>query len=72
MKKVYKLQGLDCAHCAAQMEREIIKLDGIEKASISFLTQKMTLTADENTLERSMDAIVKICSKIEPSMEIIR
>ena len=38
MKKVYKLQDLDCANCAAKMERAINKIDGVEAASVNFLT----------------------------------
>ena len=41
MKKVYKMQDLDCANCAAKMEREISKIDGVVKASVNFMTQKL-------------------------------
>ena len=43
MKFVFKLEDLDCAHCAAKMEKEIAKLDGVQSISISFLAQKLTL-----------------------------
>ena len=42
MKKKFKLENLDCAHCAQKMEDEINKLEGV-KASISFMAQKLTL-----------------------------
>ena len=41
MKKVLKMQDLDCANCAAKMEDAIRKIDGVEQVSISFLAQKM-------------------------------
>ena len=41
MKKKYKLQDLDCAHCAAKMEEAIKKIDGVNDAAISFMTQKL-------------------------------
>ena len=41
MKSKFKIKGLDCANCAAELERAIQKLDGIESVSISFITQKM-------------------------------
>ena len=43
MKKVFKLNDLDCANCAAKMEAAIQKLDGVKSATISFMTQKLTL-----------------------------
>ena len=44
MKKTFKLIDLDCANCAAKMEAAIKKLDGVNDASVSFLSQKMTST----------------------------
>ena len=43
MKKKFKLQDLDCAHCAAKMEEAIKKIPGVNDASVSFMTQKMTI-----------------------------
>lgn len=72
MKKTYKLEDLDCAHCAAKMEKAIAKLDGVEAASISFLSQKLTITFKEDA---DIDTIMKnasaICKKVEPDCRII-
>jgi len=46
MKKTFKLNGLDCANCAAKMEASINKLEGVT-ASVSFMTQKMVLEAPD-------------------------
>lgn len=70
MKKIFKLQDLDCANCAAKMENEINKLDGVE-ATVSFMTQKLTVTAPDNDFDGTMKKIVKLCKKIEPDCEII-
>ena len=43
MKKTYLLEGLDCANCAAEVERNVAKLDGVNSASVNFLTLKMVL-----------------------------
>ena len=43
MKKTYKMIDLDCANCAAKMEEAIKKIDGVTSASVSFMTQKMTI-----------------------------
>ena len=38
MKKTWKLDGLDCANCAAKMESAIRKLGGVQNVSVSFMT----------------------------------
>lgn len=72
MKKVYKLQDLDCANCAAKMERAINKIDGVEAASVNFLTQRLAVEADENRFEEIMDEVAKACRKVEPECKILR
>lgn len=71
MKKVFKMQDLECAHCAAKMEDAINKLEGVNKASISFMTQKLTLDADEARFDDIVKETVKICKSIEPDCEIL-
>ncbi len=66
MKKTYKLEDLDCANCAAKMEHAIKKLDGVTNASVSFLTQKMTVETDRDSLDEIMKEVVKVCKKVEP------
>ena len=66
MKKSYKLEDLDCANCAAKMEREIKKLDGVVDAKVSFLAQKMTVETEAEDQTEIMDKIVKLCKKVEP------
>lgn len=70
MKKHLKLMDLDCAHCAAQMEEAIKKIDGVNSASVNFLAQKLTVEADESRLEDVLKAIVKVCKKIEPNCTV--
>ncbi len=72
MKKVYKLEDLDCANCAAKMERAIAKIDGVESVNVNFLSQRMTLEADEARLEEIMEQVVRVCKKVEPDCKIIR
>lgn len=70
MKKTFKLQDLDCANCAAKMENEINKLEGVE-ATVSFMNQKLTVTASDEAFDDTMKKIVKLCKKVEPDCEII-
>ncbi len=71
MKKVFKMEELDCAHCAAKMEDGIRKIDGVTSANISFLAQKLTIETDRDSLDDIMAEAVKICKKIEPDCRII-
>ena len=70
MKKRYNLVDLDCANCAAKMEEAIKKIDGVNSATVSFLTQKMTVDADDARFEEIMDEVVAVCKKVEPDCEI--
>ena len=72
MKKVVRLENLDCANCAAKMERAINKIDGVEAASVNFLTQRLAVEADESRFEEIMDEIAKACRKVEPDCKILR
>lgn len=72
MKKKFKLQDLDCANCAAKMEEGINKIAGVTEATVSFMTQKLTIEAEEERFEEIMDEVVKVCKKVEPDCTILR
>ncbi len=72
MKKKFKLEDLDCANCAAKMEDAIKKIDGVNDATMSFMTQKLTVDADDDRFDAIMDEIVAVCAKVEPDMKILR
>lgn len=71
MKKKYKLQDLDCANCAAKMEEAIKKLPGVHDASVSFMTQKMTIDAEDAQFDSIMEQVAKVCAKVEPDCKIL-
>ena len=71
MKKTYNLIDLDCANCARKMEDAIKKLDGVTDASVSFLTQKMTVEADDDRFDEIMQQVVKCVRRVEPDTEIV-
>ena len=71
MKKKFKLQDLDCANCAAKMEESIKKNDGVNDAVVSFMTQKMTVDADDERFDEIMDEVVRVCAKVEPDCQIL-
>ena len=71
MKKKFKVENLECANCAAKMEAQIKKIDGVNDASMNFIMQKLTIDADESCFDKIMAEAQKICSKIEPDCKII-
>ncbi len=70
MKSKFQVRGLDCVNCAAEVERAIQKIDGVENVSISFMTQKMELEYDETRKDEIMKKIKKVIKREEPDMEI--
>lgn len=71
MKKVYKLENLDCANCAAKMEAAIREIEGVSAAAVSFMTQKLTIETDDASHEDIMKKVVQVMNKVEPDCEII-
>ena len=70
MKKVILLDGLCCANCAAKIERGIAKLDGVQSASVSFLTTKLTIEFDYDKEDKIIEEAMKIVKKIEPDVDV--
>lgn len=69
MKITFKIEDLCCAHCAAKIEEEILKLDGVEKANVNYLSEKIVITTE---LEREplLDKVREIAAKIEPDCKV--
>ena len=70
MKKSWKLDGLDCANCAAKMENAIRKIDGVQHASVSVMTQKLTIEAEDARMDDIFRSAAAVCRKIEPDCTI--
>lgn len=66
MKSTFKIKGIDCANCAAQLENAISKVEGIESASISFMAERMVIEYNEQNKEEIMKKIKKIIKREEP------
>jgi copper chaperone CopZ len=70
MKKTYAIE-VDCANCAAKMEEAANKVSGVASATVSFMTQKMSVEFAEGSDDKAvMKAVLKACKKIEPDCEI--
>lgn len=71
MKKTLKFSEIDCANCAAKVEKNISKLEGVESVRVVFLTQKIILEVKEDCdWQGLMRAIEKEAKKVEPDCEI--
>ncbi|MCI6730175.1 MAG: heavy-metal-associated domain-containing protein [Clostridiales bacterium] len=72
MRKSYALEDLDCANCAAKMEAAINKLPEVEKATVSFMTSRMSLVVPEGTdMTALLEKIQKEISKVEPDCRVV-
>lgn len=70
MKNKFKIKGLDCANCAAKLEGEIQKVEGVNEASISFMTERLVIECEENEKQEVMDKVMKVIKKEEPDVTI--
>ena len=70
MKVKFKIKGIDCANCAAELERKLQKIEGMESASISFITEKMVLEFAEEREAEMIEKAKKVIKKEEPDATI--
>ncbi|MBQ4642016.1 MAG: heavy-metal-associated domain-containing protein [Oscillospiraceae bacterium] len=70
MTKTYKIE-VDCANCANLMENATRKTAGVASATVNYMTQKMTVEFSEGAdVQTVMQAVLKVCKKIEPDCQI--
>ncbi|MGB4659850.1 MAG: cation transporter [Mobilitalea sp.] len=65
MKKTFRLEGLECANCAAKMEKAINELDGVKEATVNFMTTKLVIEGEDEKMPVIIEATEKIVKKIE-------
>lgn len=71
MKKTFQLENLDCAHCAAKMAEAINKLDKVKEADIAFMTQKLTIEAEEEDFDSILKDAQEAIKKVERGCKIV-
>lgn len=71
MKKSYKLQDLDCANCAAKMERAIAEIDGVKRVTVSFMAQKMVLEAEDDRFDEILQEAARCIKRVEPDCKVV-
>lgn len=73
MKKKFKIKGLDCANCAAKIEDEIKKIDGVKDANVSFMTENLKLeVADDSKFDEVLDEVCDVIKRVEPDSSLVR
>ena len=70
MKKTFKLEGLDCANCAAKIESTVKKLDGVYSATVNFMTAKMTIEGEDEKFDDIVKKANDIVKKFEPDVVV--
>ena len=72
MKKVFRLEGLDCAHCVAKIEERVSKLEGVKSVVINFMTTKMTLESIDENIGEVVEKVKKLINEIEPDVNMLK
>ena len=71
MRKTFKILEIDCANCAAKIETNINKIDGVNTATVNFFAQKLIIDADEDRFDEIMEEVVRAARKVERHCEVI-
>ncbi len=72
MKKTWKIEDLDCAHCAMKIQEAISRIDGVTEASVNYLSGRLTIEAEEARMPAILQEAIRVCRKIEPDCRIGR
>ncbi len=70
MRQIFILEDLDCANCAAKIEKETGELEGVTSASVNLLAQKMTVEMDDGREKEVFKAVKAIVKKYEPDVSV--
>ena len=67
-QKIYIVENLGCANCAAKMEKKINELPEVEAASLTFATKQLRVAS--NHQEQLLPILQEICSSIESEVVV--
>ncbi|HNW85357.1 MAG TPA: cation transporter [Candidatus Limiplasma sp.] len=71
MKKTFQLSEVDCGVCAAKIETAVRKLDGVTNATVNFVTQKLTLEADDAAFDDVLARVKVAVPKAERGCKVL-
>ncbi|MDY2776766.1 MAG: cation transporter [Collinsella sp.] len=72
MRKVFKLDSIDCANCARKLQEAIASIPEVTAAKVNFMTQKLTLEAPDEAFGEAERKAIDLIAQIEPDCEVIR
>ena len=71
MKRIYILEGLDCAHCAEEIRAEVEKDERVKSAGMNFMKQELTVEADNScSPDELMITVTEVVAKLEPDVTV--
>ena len=70
MKKSYKVKGMDCAACAAKMERRCAKAEGVKRLSLNFMSERLTIEAEDAAFQEAEAAVLALLRRFEPEWQV--
>lgn len=70
MKQTFRITGIDCANCAAKLERKLQKIDGVTSLSLNFFTSKLILEAEEDRFDAVLAEVARVTHKEQPDAEL--
>ena len=72
MKNAFKRDKIACDNRVRELQEGLAKLEGVTTVSVNFMTQKLTLEADDDEFDAVLDRVVDFTADAEPDCEIIR
>ncbi|WP_424580141.1 cation transporter [Vagococcus humatus] len=72
MKKTFRLEGLDCANCAMKIENAVKKIEGVDEASVNFMTTKLSIRADRENMPEILKETEKTVKQLEPDVDMVK
>ncbi len=70
MKQTFRITGIDCANCAAKLERKLQKIEGVTSLSLNFFTSKLILEAEEDQFDAVLAEVARVTHKEQPDAEL--
>lgn len=61
MNRTIKIEGLDCANCALELEAQIEDIDGVNQAVVDFMAQKVIVDCEDE----AFDKVIYCCNHFE-------
>lgn len=67
-----ELNGLNCAGCAAKIEKLTNEIEGVSSAKLDFVTKKLKVDViNDNEKDSIKNNIMKIVNRLEPDVEVL-